>query len=355
MKSYRLFILLLLTGFAACTGEKKGAGSEEEQTVETVLPDRINEVTVITLVATDFQHELISNGKLSARRHADLRFETAEPIATIHVKNGDRVSRGQTLAELATFRLDNKVEQARDALDRATLDLQDLLIGQGFAPEDTLAVPPSTLQLIRIRSGYSQALTQYSLALHEAENAILKAPFDGLVANLFAKPFNLASTADAFCAVIDPHSLEASFTVLENELPLIRTGDHVTVSPYALTGETAEGRIDEINPLVDEHGMVQVRASVAHSGKLFEGMNVRVSIRRSLGKQFAVPREAVVLRSGKQVVFTLVDGKSFWNYVQTGLENAGYYTVTEGLKEGDTVIVSGNINLAHESPVKVIQ
>jgi hypothetical protein len=41
--------------------------------------------------------------------------------------------------------------------------------------------------------------------------------------------------------------------------------------------------------------------------------------------------------------------------VQTGLENANSYTITsETLKEGDEVIISGNVNLAHESPVTVI-
>ena len=85
-------------------------------------------------------------------------------------------------------------------------------------------------------------------------------------------------------------------------------------------------------------------------------MNVRASAFRSVGKQWVVPKTAVVLRTGKQVVFTVVDGKAVWNYVQTGLENATEYTVTgETLKEGDLIIVTGNINLAHESPVKVIQ
>ena len=57
----------------------------------------------------------------------------------------------------------------------------------------------------------------------------------------------------------------------------------------------------------------------------------------------------------KQVVFTLKDGRAVWNYVTTGLENMTEYTVTgEGMEEGAQVIVTGNVNLAHESPVKVI-
>ena len=70
---------------------------------------------------------------------------------------------------------------------------------------------------------------------------------------------------------------------------------------------------------------------------------------------------AVVLRSGKQVVFTLKEGKAMWNYVHTGLENATEYVVSDksqggvedGLLEGDTVIVTGNLNLAHETEVTI--
>ena len=116
-----------------------------------------------------------------------------------------------------------------------------------------------------------------------------------------------------------------------------------------------EGRITQINPLVDDKGMVKVKATVNGKGRLFSGMNVRVNVHRSLGGQLVIPKSAVVLRSGKQVVFTLKDGKAQWNYVQTGLENAESYSMADdALKEGDTVIVTGNVNLAHEAPVKVV-
>jgi Na+-driven multidrug efflux pump len=83
-------------------------------------------------------------------------------------------------------------------------------------------------------------------------------------------------------------------------------------------------------------------------------LHINTSFFFLLGKQLVVPKSAVVLRSGKQVVFTLTEDKAYWNYVHTGLENADSYTIIDGLKEGDIVITSGNINLAHEAPVKVI-
>ena len=153
--------------------------------------------------------------------------------------------------------------------------------------------------------------------------------------------------------------MEVDLTVLESELPLIKVGDQVEVTPYATAVGTRTGNVSEINPLVDENGMVRVKAQVNGGEKLFDGMNVRISVKRSVPDQMVVPRTAIVLRAGKQVIFTVKDSIAMWNYVQTGLENLSEYTLVNweasGLQEGMTVITTGNVNLAHETPVKIIE
>ena len=356
-----IWLLLCLTlGVNTSCSDKKSSADEQELGVTTVLPDAKNEVTIQVLKRQNFNHELVSNGKVNARSKADLRFETSEVIAHIYVKNGDRVHKGQKLAELDKFRLEQKLSQSEDALLKAELELKDILIGQGYSVDDVSNVPADIMKIAKVKSGYDQSKSQYELAKREMEHATLVAPFDGVVANLFSKTFNPANTSEVFCTILDTRGMEAEFTVLENELAFIKKGDKVMVLPYA-GGSSFEGSVSEINPLVDANGMVKVKADVNGEGKLFSGMNVRVSVRRNLGEQLVIPKTAVVLRSGKQVVFTLKDGKSMWNYVNTGLENATEYIVSDksrkgvedGLLEGDTVIVTGNLNLAHEAEVNV--
>ena len=159
------------------------------------------------------------------------------------------------------------------------------------------------------KSGYEQSKAQYESAQYDMEQATLTAPFDGVIANLFEKRYNMPKTSEPFCRVINTGNMEVDFTVLENELPLLKVGDKVEITPYASAAGVRQGSISEINPLVDENGMVRVKARVNGSNKLFDGMNVRVSVKRSVGEQLVIPKTAVVLRSGKQVVFTLKDGK----------------------------------------------
>lgn len=344
-------IWLMASLCAACSNADKSDDTSKEG-VSALAQAEPNEVTTITLKRQAFEHELVSNGKVEAMQLTDVHFETEGIVESVEVKNGDHVAQGQVIAQLDKFKLHNAVEQAQNAFEQAKLDLQDVLIGQGYGNKSEVEIPADIMLLAKTRSGYSQSQAAYELALSNEANATLKAPFAGTIANLEVKRFNRVSPSDAVCTIIGTQGMEATFHVLENELPLVHRGDKVVIAPYADVSAIHEGTVTEINPMVDANGMVQVKAQVRGSDRLFSGMNIKVSVRRQMPGQLVVPKSAVVLRQGRQVVFTLQGDQAIWNYVQTGLENADTYTILEGLKEGDEVIVTGNVNLAHEAKVK---
>lgn len=82
-------------------------------------------------------------------------------------------------------------------------------------------------------------------------------------------------------------------------------------------------------------------------------MNVRVSIRNPCLGKLIVPKQAVLQRQGKEVVFTYENGRALWNYLKTGDENSEYYTISEGLKPRIQVIISNNLNLGNNVEVEV--
>ncbi len=354
MKRHYIYMLFATIMLAGC-GETKNKTSEKEG-VETVLPSQVNEVTVMTLKKGTFNQELVSNGKVTASQYADLSFRiTSEPVSHIYVKNGDYVKKGQKIAELNLFTLKNSLEKAEMALRQSELEMKDVLIGQGFSPDRKQEIPRDIINLAKVKSGYGQSLAAFEMAKYELEQAVITAPFDGVIANLESRSFNRPDGSRPFCRVIGNSGMEISFKVLESELPLVNRGDKVNFTPFVGISSSYSGIVSEINPLVDKNGLVSVRAKVNGGAKLFDGMNVQVNVKRSVHNQFVVPKTAVVLRTGKQVIFTLKDGKAIWNYINTGLENMTEYTVSgDGIEEGVQIIVTGNVNLAHEAPVKVI-
>jgi uncharacterized protein YaiI (UPF0178 family) len=80
-------------------------------------------------------------------------------------------------------------------------------------------------------------------------------------------------------------------------------------------------------------------------------MTANAVIRSPQSENILVPREAIVMKSGKPVVFTYEDGIAKWNYVETGLDNGVDVEITSGLNDGSEVIITNNIQLAHEAQV----
>ena len=370
--SFTCVLILMFGTFHSChssPSDEVQAGSSDSSPATIERKQEPIETTV--LQGKTFYQELAGNGKVTASRSAEVRFKTVERIAHVWVRNGQRVEAGQKLAELDKFRLERSLAQAKDNLEQSKLSLQDILIGRGYSLEeikllvdkrlktssDANASSTDEFYLASVKSGFNKALIAYELAEKELDQATLKAPFSGVIANLTAKVENLSSTGEPFCLVIDDAEPEVAFTVLESELPMVKPGYQVAVTPFTERDAQARvwGKVTEVNPYVESNGMVKVKAQVSNNGKLIEGMNVKVTLRQPMKESLVIPKSAVVMRSGKPVVFTLTNGRAQWNYVEVLAENSDSCTVAprtkeyEGLSVGDTVIVKGTLNLAHDS------
>jgi hypothetical protein len=142
------------------------------------------------------------------------------------------------------------------------------------------------------------------------------------------------------------------FPVIESEYSFIKKDMPVGIIPFINDSLAITGRITEINPQVDETGMIKVRAEFRNGGRLIDGMNVRVLIRKPVPNRLVIPKDALVIRQGKDVVFVKQDSLAIWKYVNIEFENSSTVALRDGLDPGDMVIVSGNVNLAHETVVK---
>jgi RND family efflux transporter MFP subunit len=350
-----LAILLLLTSCASNNSEKETVSEVKKDSVLTAKRRTGEPIETMVLCESTFNRELSGNGKIVATRSAEMRFSSSEQIAHVWVRNGDKVRKGEKLAQLDLFALERSIAQAKDNLEQSKLDLQDVLIGRGYSLEAQASAPADEVELAKVKSGYNKALIAYELAENNLRKATLVAPFDGVIANLKAKENN-QSSSDVFCMVIDDKNPEVEFSVLESELSLVKRGYPVYIQPFVnSTSEALIGSVSEINPIVENNGMVKVKAQVKNNGTLLQGMNVNILLRQPMEQALVIPKTAVVMRSGKPVVFTRVNGKAQWNYVQITAENSDSCVIAprskeyEGLSVGDSVIVSGNLNLAHET------
>ena len=147
--------------------------------------------------------------------------------------------------------------------------------------------------------------------------------------------------------------MNVEFSIIESELPIVAKGATIEVTAFAMPDRQWTGRVTEVNPFVETNGMVKVKGQISNCAELFEGMNVSVKVNRVVGRHVSVPKTAVVVRTGRKVVFTVKNNEAQWVYVETGDENSTNIVIESGINEGDSVVVSGNAFLAHKSKVKV--
>lgn len=307
----------------------------------------------------NFYKEIISNGKLYAIQKADLKFRVSEVIEKIFVRNGQMITPGTVLAEVEKTTIENQLTRAKANYEKACLEMQDQLITMGFQTIDSTKIPAQKWKVASIKSGLENATLDLTSAEYAYKNRKLVAPFGGVVCNLKAKENNL-STQDVFCTLIDNSTFEAEFPVMESELGNIARNQTVSVVAFAIDSTAQQGVITEINPMVNENGLVTVKARISNSRhNLCEGMNVRIVVRKAFANKYVVPKQAVLQRQGRQVVFTVENGRAIWNYVKITDENSTSYAIVEDDERADLkgkdVIISGNLNIAHDAEVEILE
>lgn len=348
-----LFSLLLLGGIciSSCTTEEK---KEQNMTISEIS-EAVAEVDTMTLRKGLFNKQILCNGKLTAIRKTSLVIPSQGGLLKeVYVRNGTPVRTGDLLAVTDQRDRLRELEKAQHDLERAKVELQDKLIGMGYDGSLT-DVPDEVRHRMEVTSGYYSANYQLRSAETALEDCKLIAPFSGVVADLEARPHQ---RGDKFCTLIDNSYFDVEFSILEAELSIVRQGTPVTVSPFVNETMQLSGNITEINPTVDERGLVKVRARIKNSNnQLVDGMNVKVLVENSVPDVFVVPKKSVVERDGFHVVFLYAEGRSVWTYVDVTHANLTQYAITgcerknTTLEEGSVLITSGNQNLADDTVV----
>jgi RND family efflux transporter MFP subunit len=350
-----LSIFLFAASLYACSTSQAGDAEDAEVARLSHIESTFTEVGTVPVLKGSFELELISNGKLEAQRSAVVPFAVQEQIIDVLVREGQSVAAGQTMGKVEPFTFQKRLSDATNAYDQAVIDLEDRLLGHGYTLSDTASVPESILKMALIRSNYNNAVSALEEAKRNLSQTTITSPISGTIANLEASAHNHSSAYPHFCEVLDINTMHLVFHLLETEMGQVKTGQQVELFPFALSGESFEGAVTSINPAVDDKGMVRITATVPNpKHRLMDGMNARVLLKNAVPDCLIIPKEAVLYRQNRKVVFIFEEGKAIWKYVETSHENSTHVAILDGLEEGMEVIVENNLNLAHESLVTVI-
>lgn len=315
-------------------------------------------------------------GRFVARQSGTVAARIAERVDAVPAQVGDRVTRGDVIAQLSSDRLaaerarsaaqakaaDSGVTQARANLAKAeqTLSRLNRLKGSTAHRPDRAEDAERDVEAHRaaLRSAEAAAAVaraQLDLAEIALQDATITAPFDGVVTVKHVSAGTYVRLGDPVATILNDLELE-----IEADVPANRTGG---LQPGTLVeGELQNGgRLFAVVRAVipEENTRTRTRAVrfVPQGGdEVATAANQAVTLEVPLDQSrlvLTVDKDAVTIQRGENLVFIVADGKAVPRSVRLGESVGNRFEVLSGLEEGELAVIRGNEVLRPGQPVAV--
>ncbi|REC74478.1 efflux transporter periplasmic adaptor subunit [Chryseobacterium elymi] len=353
MKKTLIYIIVaaVLIGLAAykIADNKKKQETEVREVAKQV--DKIN-VNVVTVARENIDTDYTANGTFIPKQEMNQSSEIAGRIVSVLVKEGSRVSAGQTLAVIKKDAIEVDVSQAQNNLQNAIIDNQRYENAFKTGGVTKQQVDNSRLQLKNAQA----AVRAQGVRVNDTS---IRAGISGTINKKMVEPGTVVSVGTSMFEIVNINSLKLSVLVDESQVGRIQLGQEVPINVNVLPGESFSGRITFIAPKSDASLNFPVEIEVQNRGNLKAGMYATALFRTNHGAEtqnmLTVPAEAFVNGVSSGQLFIVDKGTAKLIKVQTGKVYGDKVQILSGLNGGEQVITSGQINLDNGSKINIVK
>lgn len=294
--------------------------------------------------------EIATVGSLQANESVVVRAEIAQRIVAIEFIEGRTVKAGEVLVRLDATELAPQLAQNEAATELARANLERAKPLQA----EKLISPQAFDELM---TKLKEAEANLAVARERLNKTTIRAPFGGRLGLRQVSPGDYVQPGQALVNLEDVSSVKVDFRVPGVDVSRVNVGQAVTVRLDAFPGRTFTGKIEAIEPRLDEATRsVVVRARIpSPRGELLPGMFARVAVVvAERPNALLIPEQAVVPVGHDAFVFRVVDGKAAMVKIVIGQRRAGEAEVVSGLTPQDVVVIGGQMKIRDGAPVTVI-
>lgn len=343
----------LLAVVAAGCGETAEAGSEEG----TVAFQRIINVEVQPLAASDFQERIRLTGTVEANRDVMVSAEESGVIREVLVEEGVAVTAGEPL-----FRIDDAIlgAQVAEAQARASLARETWERRRRLFEEDGVG---SELAYLEARYQAEQAEAALSTLSERRSRTVIRAPIDGILDRRSVEVGTMVSPGTPVGRMVQIDPIKVIGGVPERYAGDVRAGADATVIFDVLRGETLTGQVRYVGATVNpENRTFDAELLFPNPGRVIKpAMVANIEIARgTIEDAIVVPQEALVRIEEGFVAFVVATGPDGNEIAEVrnvvlGPAQRNQVVIEEGLQAGDRLIVLGQNQVAQGDRIEVVR
>ncbi|MFK0570577.1 efflux RND transporter periplasmic adaptor subunit [Endozoicomonas sp.] len=310
-------------------------------------------VTIEQVIEKSFADIIKEVGKINAIDSAQLTFNASETITAIHFNDGDKIKKGDLIAELDSTKVQADFDKSKSTLALAKTKLERV--------ESLLAIQPEALSkqdVDELKESVNLAAADLRQKQAIVQDYRIVSPFNGQLTSFSQSIGSHISANTVLGTLYDLNPVEVQYSISQGEFGKAEKGQEVQVTVEAYQDRVFKGVVSYVAPAIDESsGRVEIRAQLDNPDyQLAPGMFANIKQYFSHGiKRLLVPQNSVIANNQQRFVWLIRDNKAIKQAVVLGHNtNDGYVVITSGITAGDSVVKTGMQNLSEGSEVTIL-
>jgi Cu(I)/Ag(I) efflux system membrane fusion protein len=302
---------------------------------------KLANVQTMTVGAEATANKIRLNGKVAVAESHSYSQSTHIPgrIERLYVNfTGEKVSRGQALAQIYSPELVTAQEELLQAY--SIRESNPRLFDAAKEKLENWKISQNQINRILERGEPSEQFT-------------ISADMSGIVSEKKVELGDYVQRGTPIYEIANLSQVWVLFDIYENDMSWIEEGDKIEFTVASLPGETFEGKVEFIDPLVNPQTRVSTARIVVDNekGSLKPGMFVTGTVKIPMGEsaknKLTVPKSAVLWTGKRSVVYVEAeDGSGYLlREVVLGPSLGDSYVISEGLESGEKVVVNGTFTV----------
>jgi membrane fusion protein (multidrug efflux system) len=345
-----LAVTLLVVAFFLFQDEILGKNKPEPEAAAAAAPEEAPPVPVEAYIteATSLRDAISVNGSTVPNEEVAISAEVPGKVERIQFKEGQFVKKGQVLVQLDDEEL--QAERQRLVVQRSLNEkiaerLKALYEKEGVSLQDYEVAAAEVEK------------TEADIALLDAqlEKRSIRAPFSGQLGLRMVSEGSYLSPGTPIVQLVSTNPIKLEFDVPEKYSQAVEIGSRVD---FRMDGSdrnfhaTVVAREPNVDP---DTRTLRFKATAPNPNSgILPGAFAEVQVElESFEGSILVPTQAIIPEVNDKKVYLYKSGKAVQTVVKTGIRQERYIQVTEGLSPGDTVIITGLLQIKPDAPVNL--
>lgn len=308
-------------------------------------------VNVFPVTKKTINDSLQLTGYMEAYSAIDIAAEAQGTITSLHAELGQKTIKGSIIATIDNKLKKLAVQTARISVTKLKKDLDryENLYKGGTITEQ---------QLNDAQNSYDNAVIQLEQAEKLLSDATIKSPLSGIIITKQVEEGEYITIGSPIAKIVDISRLKIKLNVSEANVYQLTLNDKAIISTDVYPEVSFEGNVSFISSQGDDSHNYPVEIVIPNNSTypLKAGTFANVMIKLPVASEaLYIPRESLLGSISDASVYVAYNNKAVLKKIVVGNGNDKYIKVISGLKEGELVIVNGQINLSENKAIKIVK